>query len=146
MSSFTDFTSRDATLEKMAGVAIIAGLLSACLISLLTSEILTRLFGYAPNWSAVKFGLFIKAWGLSTSLLLFFSKTLTELIAKSFLLGSVEWSVAAFTSLLFFQGKPYFGASMSLCCLIGFGITQLRRAQINGTHTVSTESAPQLQL
>lgn len=144
MSSFIDFTSRDTTLEKMAGVAAIAGFFSACLIYLLTNEILTRLFGYAPNWSAVNFALFIKAWGLSTCLLLFFSKTLTELVAKSLLLGSVEWLVVAFTSLVFLQGRPYFGLSMSLSCLIGFSVARLKRAPINETRTMPTRNVPQL--
>jgi hypothetical protein len=107
------------------------GLCSACLLYILINALLLGQGKIKLCSTAVKLSLFAGSFVFSALLLDRYSKFITELIARAFLLGSVEWLAVALAGIFLFNGVPYVGAAMSLNCLIGFGITQWWAARRN---------------
>ena len=105
-------------------LASAVGFCSACLLYLLINALLLGLGNITLRSTAVKLSVFAEGWVFAALLLDRFSKSITELLARSFLLGSVEWLAVALAGIFFFNGVPYIGAVMSLNCLVGFGFTQ----------------------
>jgi hypothetical protein len=110
-------------------LALAVGFCSACLLYLLINALLLGLGDITLRSTAVKLSIFAEGLVFSSLLLDRFSKSITELLARSFLLGSVEWLAVALAGIFLFDGVPYVGAGMSLTCLAGFGLTQFWHAR-----------------
>ena len=123
--------------------ALLTGFLSACLLYLLINSLLLSLAGITLVSTVGKLSLFLESWAFSAIGLFRSAKSLTELIAKAFLVGAVEWLGVALAGVFLFHGRPYLGAGMAFICLLGFGITQIwyvHRIQNCGTQTQEKKS------
>jgi hypothetical protein len=124
MNTFGGFRLSSAYLARLV-VALLAGFFSACLLYLLVNSLLLSLASITLISTTGKLSLFLETWGFSVIFLFRSTKSLKELTAKAFLLGSVEWLAVALAGVFLFSGRPYLGAGMAFVCLIGFGITQI---------------------
>lgn len=134
MNTFGGFRFSSAYLARLVA-ALLAGFFSACLLYLLVNSLLLSLASVTLVSTTGKLSLFSETWAFSVLFLFRSTKSLQELTAKAFLLGSVEWLVVALAGVFLFNGRPYLGAGMAFGCLIGFGITQIWPAHgtLNGT-------------
>src|SRR5689334_8131923 len=100
--------------------ALLIGFFSACLLYLLVNTLLFVLASIKLVSITVKLSLLLESWGFSTIFLFRSAKSLTELMAKAFLIGSVEWLAVALAGVFLFHGRPYLGVCMAFICLVGF--------------------------
>lgn len=134
MNTVRGFRLLNASLVKLTA-ALLAGFFSACLLYLLVNSLLFSLASVTLVSTAGKLSLFLESWAFSALFLFRVAKSLTELLAKAFLLGAVEWLAVALAGVFLFNGRPYLGVGMAFVCLIGFGITQIWHVpgNLNGT-------------
>lgn len=136
MNTFGGFRLSSASIVRLV-VALLAGFFSACLLYLLVNSLLLSLASVSLISTTGKLSLFLETWAFSVIFLFRSTKSLQELTAKAFLLGSVEWLAVALAGVFLFNGRPYLGAGMAFVCLLGFGITQIWSA--HGQPTGSEE-------
>ncbi len=112
---------REPHITKM-GIATVAGLLSGYLILLIIASLLFKLVGISQFSSVFKLSIFLLGWAVSAFVLFRAANSVADIIAKSCLLGAVEWLLVTLVTLLLFNYCPPVPVAMTASCLIGFVI------------------------
>ena len=104
-------------------VVLLVGFLSSFLIYWIAGALLYGLAGIIILSPVLKFSIFLECWVFSTTLLVYQTNSVTQVIERGFLLGATEW-LAVILSGSIFNNMPLIAALMMLFCLAGFATTR----------------------